>query len=238
MHHGHRISPALLLAASALTAAAHGQTVPKVQLDRPAATFPEPLSQIRGLRELSDGRVVVTDMIESAVRILDFRSGQFHDVGRQGEGPGEFGMPGELFAAAGDTTLMMDMGNRRLMIITPQGRMLDDGISVREAGGPIPVFPRGVDAKGNMYYDLSGIVAPGMQDIATKGRGALDSVEPRDQARRHGDHGEFSGDAPASGSRGTRASPGDHGWHHAVSAARRVGCRHRWSSGRRALQPI
>jgi hypothetical protein len=161
------------LAVVCLPATGTAQDIPVVRLARPSATFAEPLSSIRGLRELSAGRVVVTDMIETAIRILDFRSGTSHEVGRQGSGPGEYGMPGELFAAAGDTTLMMDMGNRRLKVITPQGRMLDDGISVREAGGPIPVFPRGSDARGNMYYDLSGIVAPGMQDIATKGQAPL-----------------------------------------------------------------
>lgn len=156
-----------------MSAAGAAQDIPTVRLDRAGATFGEPMSAIRGLRELSDGRVVVTDMIETAVRIIDFRSGAFKEIGRQGGGPGEYGMPGELFAGGRDTTLMLDMGNRRFLVITPDGRILDDGIPLRQAGGAIPAFPRGVDAHGNVYFDFAGIMAPGMGDIAAKGQAPL-----------------------------------------------------------------
>ena len=169
-----------LAAASLLPVPLTAQDVPATRLDRPAATFAEPMSQIRGLRELTDGRVVVTDMIETAVRLIDFRSGAMQEIGRQGDGPGEYGMPGELFAAGGDTTLMLDMLNRRFLVIPPTGAIADETMPIARGGGggvSYITLPRGVDDRGRIYFDLSGIVAPGV-DFALRGESPILRLDP------------------------------------------------------------
>jgi hypothetical protein len=162
----------LPLALSITVATAWGQSPTPVPLGKPDATFPEPLSSPVGFRALDDGRALVADNTEQSVSLLDFRNGTATPVGRPGEGPGEFGMPGPLFAGAGDTTYMLDMGNRRLLVITPDGTISSATISLELPSG-WPVFPRGTDAKGRIYFDLGGIAMPGLGQIASSGRSPL-----------------------------------------------------------------
>jgi hypothetical protein len=161
-----------ILFVAALGSGAAAQTPKPIPLGKPDATFPEPFSSPVGFRVLSDGRVLVADNIESTVSLLDFRTGQVTPVGRQGEGPGEFGMPGALYPAGGDTTFMMDMGNRRLLVIMPDGTISGNTVPLFHKSG-WPIFPRGVDARGRIYFDLAGIAMPGLNDIVTSGRAPL-----------------------------------------------------------------
>jgi hypothetical protein len=161
-----------LITLSAGAGAVGAQTPRPTPLGKPAATFPEPVSSPTGFRVLSDGRVLVADNIEASVQLLDFRSGQATPVGRQGEGPGEFGLPGALYAGGGDTTYMMDMGNRRLLVITPDGTISSNTVPLFHRSG-WPILPRGVDAKGRIYFDLGGIAMPGLNEMVTSGRAPL-----------------------------------------------------------------
>lgn len=172
------IAALLALAGAFVASPVVGQSIARVTLDKPDATFAEPVSSIRGLRELADGRLIVTDMIEEAIKLLDFKSGTVQEIGRQGSGPGEYGMPGELFGLSADTTWMLDMANRHFMVIQPGGSIADNTISLT-AGSNFPVLPRGADRQGRVYYDLSGIMAPGMESIATSGRAPLVRLDPR-----------------------------------------------------------
>jgi len=147
------------------------QDAPRKPLGKPAATFPEPVSSPIGFRALDARRVLIADQLEGSVSILDFGDGTMTPIGRQGEGPGEYGMPGPLFAA-GDTTFMLDMGNRRLLAITSDGRILSNTIPLSHPTG-IPVLPRGVDAQGRIYFDLAGIAMPGLEESVRTGRAPL-----------------------------------------------------------------
>lgn len=151
---------------------------PKQQtLDRPAATFPEPVSNPVGFRVLGPDRVIVADQLEQSVSILDFRTGTMTPVGRPGDGPGEFGMAGPLYAGAGDTTYMLDMGNRRLLVLLPNGSIATNTVPLTHQSG-VPVLPRGVDANGRVYFDLGGISMPGLEEIAKTGRAPLLRWDP------------------------------------------------------------
>ncbi|MHC4479861.1 MAG: NHL repeat-containing protein [Planctomycetota bacterium] len=156
------------LAAAAPVLLAQSGSVETVEYDQPDASFPEPFSAILGLRELSGGQVLISDRIEQAVRRLDFQRGSMERVGRTGGGPGEYQMPGGLFALPGDTTLLMDMGNQRLVAILPDGQISSKSIPLRHPAG-FPIFPRGVDAQGRIYFDLAGMMMPGLEEGAMAG---------------------------------------------------------------------
>jgi hypothetical protein len=155
---------ALGLAAAPAAAQDEPQTVTLTEAE---ARFPEPFSALLGLRELSDGRVLISDRIQQTVAQLDFSSGTYEEIGRSGGGPGEYQMPGPLFAL-GDTTLLMDMGNRRLAPILPDGRIGSNSIPLRHPAG-FPILPRGVDAEGRIYFDLAGMMMPGLEEGAMAG---------------------------------------------------------------------
>lgn len=75
-------------------------------------------TSLRGLRELSDGRVLVPDFGEEALYLLTYgESAGVRQIGRNGEGPGEYWRPIAVYALAGDTTLMTDGSSRRWFLL-------------------------------------------------------------------------------------------------------------------------
>ena len=74
------------------------------QLTKPDAEFPEPFTQVTGLRELKDGRLVVIDSRDKIVELVDFKAGNATKVGREGSGPGEYAFPMRLVPLGGDSS--------------------------------------------------------------------------------------------------------------------------------------
>lgn len=118
-----------------------------VTLSRPAATFAEPFSFIRGVRELGDGRVLVADYIEHRVVLVDLTTGAARDVLTEGAGPRSVRLPMGI-VAIGDSSLVVDYGNSRSVMLAP------DGTPVRAtvAEQPGRLFVRGVTRQGEWLY--------------------------------------------------------------------------------------
>jgi hypothetical protein len=156
------VSAAAALAMGAASeAAAQGSDPSPRFLGSPLATFSEPFSDISGIRQLSDGRLLVADRLEKAVRLLDARGEYLDDVGRVGSGPGEFQIPGGLLPLPGDSTLLVDFGNMRLSVIGPEGRIHRSTSmqqSYRHDGGAgvVMVMPRVSDDNGGLFFDTRG----------------------------------------------------------------------------------
>jgi hypothetical protein len=162
-----RLSLAAMLVASATPALA--QNVPTRTLSKPDAEYSEPFTQIAGVRELKDGRLIVIDPRDKTVQVVDMARGTATKLGREGSGPGEYGIPMRLLPLPGDTTAIADMLNNRLLLINPNatvGGFVDLNVppppsSGREGargegagrmmmvGGNMPTMS---DAKGRMYY--------------------------------------------------------------------------------------
>jgi len=153
-------------------AVGQGPNVPTTRLGTPEAEFPESFSQIVGFRALSDGRFLVTDQVEQLIALGNFSTGSYDEVGRPGEGPGAFQMPGPLCALPGDTTLMMDGVGSRMDVITPDGHIADNTIPLRHPDG-FPILPRAVDRQGRVYFDLAGFMMPGLEEMGAKGEAPL-----------------------------------------------------------------
>ncbi|HXI21587.1 MAG TPA: hypothetical protein VNH46_10900 [Gemmatimonadales bacterium] len=119
-------------------------------LRQPEAEFTESFDALQALRELPDGKLLVTDLGPKAVYLVDFRSQHQTPVGRSGQGPGEYQLPGALLAAPGDTTLLVDLVSRRFLCIGPDGQ-LGKTIPFPDA---VQGFPeaRGVDGSGRVYF--------------------------------------------------------------------------------------
>ncbi len=174
--------PIRLLAALATGAVwatpVHSQGTPqRVTLTQPDAVLAEPFSSVAGLRELRDGRVLVADRIEQRLALVDIARGTQTDLGRRGQGPGEYEMPGALFALPGDSTLMMDMLNRRFTLIQPDGKLSTATIPLRHPDG-FPILPRGIDRNGWIYFDLAGMMMPGLEETAATGVAPLLRWDP------------------------------------------------------------
>lgn len=142
---------------------AAAQKAPRTVLSKPDASFPEPFSSVIGLRELADGRVVIADRLEQTVSILTLADGDLTPVGRQGQGPGEYAMPGPLFPFPGDSTLMVDFGAMRAVLIA--GERLGRTIPLASGDG-LPLIPRAADARGRLYGSLPTIARDGSAGAA------------------------------------------------------------------------
>ena len=167
---------ALAVPVIAQTTPAASQDVSEHTLDGPTATFPEGFGAVRGVRELPDGRVLVSDGLGKAVVVWDLTGGA-DTIGGIGGGPAEYQLPDGLWALPDGKTLLVDLGNGRL---TELGADLSFGktmpIAQAPPGDPEPrnpqavqrrmrqtsfVLPRGVDREGRIYYQDLGM---GMTD--------------------------------------------------------------------------
>ena len=133
-------------------------------LTDPSATFPEGLSSVAGLRELSDGRIMVSDRLGQAIMIVDIDAGMADTIGRSGQGPGEYKMPGRLFPWRGDSTIMLDLGNTRFTYVGPDGGFGESVPLMSQEGDMMRfVMPAGTDGLGNIYFQARsfGLQTPG-----------------------------------------------------------------------------
>jgi hypothetical protein len=88
--------------------ATRGESFGRTVID---ATFAGTFEQLRSVRELPDGRVLVTDggsLPNRAVFLLGPDGRLRKQLGRHGEGPGEYRSPATLFALGGSETLLID----------------------------------------------------------------------------------------------------------------------------------
>lgn len=145
-----------------LPASLPAQNVPTRALPaKPDAEFEEPFTQVGAIRELKDGRVIVMDSRDKVVQVVDLRSGATEKIGREGSGPGEYALPLQLLALPGDSSLVFDMLNRRLLVVTPSAKpggfvTLPSADAGRDGGrgGMVMVggmTPTASDARGRLY---------------------------------------------------------------------------------------
>jgi hypothetical protein len=128
-----------------------------VSLGDPLASYAEPFSLVGGIRELEDGRVLVSDPLEEALYALDPGLTAAETIARQGQGPDEYRQPDGLLAWPGDSTLMLDLGNGRMTIVAPDYAFARTIPVVQQEGmGLQIIIPGGVDRSGTLYYQPRG----------------------------------------------------------------------------------
>ena len=172
------IAAGTLLAGSLTTAAA--QSVPARTLSRPDARYAEPFTSLVGIRELSDGRVLIGDSHERTVQLLDLVKGTARVIGREGAGPEEYAIPSRLIALAGDTTLLYDAGNDRYLVILGDGRIAGTMLLETSSGSRMGGAPSGWDAIGGFYYRRD-VYSPGERRMGdTPERAAIIRFDRRD----------------------------------------------------------
>ena len=153
----HWIVFSLLLGALPVT---YGEGSAQVRLGQPDATFPEDFGAIQTVRELPDGRVLVADPLSKALYAVDLSAGTRIVIGGEGEGPEEYGQPDSVWPLPGDSTLLVDLGNGRLVALGPDlgfGPTMPITVGDFQPGQPlILAIPQGVDGEGNIYARVMG----------------------------------------------------------------------------------
>jgi hypothetical protein len=130
-----------------------------VALGKPDAEFPEPFTRLRAVAELADRRVLTTELQDKVVQLVDFAKGTAVKVGREGQGPGEWALPGALFKLPDGSVWLHDLLNRRFLPIGPDGKP-GEAVpmpTLGTGGGPlggIMIGPgaSGTDGRGRIYF--------------------------------------------------------------------------------------
>jgi len=164
------VSFSTILAALAATAPCAAQEA--VALDGPTAAADEPISAISGLRELSDGSILVADGLEGRLLRVTPDLGTATPLGREGAGPREYRTPDALYALAGDSTLMVDLGNGRLSTLAPDGSIVrTQPIAAGDGPEMTIMMPGAVDEMGGVFFRKMGRMGPrGLPDSAEVAR--------------------------------------------------------------------
>jgi hypothetical protein len=133
---------------------------PQQRLDfsgRPDATISEPFTMIAGVRELPGQRALVTDQMDRNIVLVDFRADRREPVGRQGDGPGEYRFPTAPLSGIADTTWIVDASLRRILRVSPDGRIAATALAMPTGGVPGGLArARGTDRLGRFYFEGSG----------------------------------------------------------------------------------
>jgi hypothetical protein len=79
-------------------------------------TLNEEFIAITSIRELHDGRILVTDRRDHRVVIADCRTQEVKQIGRPGAGPAEYPIAAPLRALGGDSSIMLDGTSRRWLL--------------------------------------------------------------------------------------------------------------------------
>ena len=153
-------------------------------LGPPQATFPEDFGAIQTVRELPDGRVLVADPLGKLLYAVDVDAGSRTAVGSQGQGPGEYVQPDAVWPLPGDSTLLVDLGNGRLVALGSDlgfGPTMPIGLGEPRPGAPLVLaLPQGVDGRGRIYARAMGGPGGALADSADILR--IDRVTRRQEA--------------------------------------------------------
>lgn len=124
------------------------------RFDRPAWTAPQSFTSIVAVRELVDGRVLLTDVDEHLVYLVSSDGQSITTVGRSGSGPGEYTAPTVLLSMPGDSTLLLDRDARRFLMLDPNGRVAATTPFPPSLTAAAPHL-RGADPKGRLFFQAS-----------------------------------------------------------------------------------
>lgn len=146
---------AVAIACAVASNAGAQSPIAAVPLGPPTATLDHDFSQVRGVRELPDGRLLVTDRLEERLYVASFTTNALVSISRPGRGPLEFHLPTALIPFSGDSTLLVDEGNSRLAVIGPD-LSIHRSFALRLPGIGVPMVTRGVDALGRFHVQIPG----------------------------------------------------------------------------------
>lgn len=117
---------------------------------QPANGTSPAFGRVNAIRELPDGRVLVSDDVENRLFVTDPALTTTKAIGRNGSGPGEYRRPGPLYALSPESTLFMDAERPRRWLV-----LVGDSI-VRTLPPDDPIASRlrgeiyGMDANGRI----------------------------------------------------------------------------------------
>ena len=97
-------------------------------------------SQVRAVTA-TDDRIFVLDGLEGIVRVYDMAGTHLFDIGREGDGPGEFRRPWAIGISRQPRVLVRDLAQSRMHVFSLDGELLEDWRAA--GGGPTTIADEG-----------------------------------------------------------------------------------------------
>lgn len=146
---------------------AHAQQPQRLQ--PAAAVLGHEFSRITSVRELTDGRLLVVDAGDRVLQVADFQRNLVRQVGREGRGPGEYGRLGALLPLPGDSTLLVDLGNARYLLLRGDSIVVTvpPNSPAHQAGATLPI---GADGANRVLATRAMASPPSRDPMALPGR--------------------------------------------------------------------
>lgn len=124
----------------------------------------------------TDDRIYIVDSQAPAVRAFDHQGNYLHDIGRTGQGPGEYSRPMAMAVDAGGRVLVTDIAGARMNIYDAAGETLESwslgsptaamGLVLADDG---EIFTRMMEMPDNMEFGGAIEIRWGMQTIDAGG---------------------------------------------------------------------
>src|SRR5688572_11904756 len=121
----------------------------RISLTPANASLDEEFSNVSWVRELRDGRLIVTDGRDGRVVAADPRTGTVEQISRRGQGPNEYPRALPVWSVGGDSSAMVDSPRRWLMFAGTRvvATLAPDAPAVAAMRG----IARGADEVGHVY---------------------------------------------------------------------------------------
>jgi len=171
-------------AVAALVLSAAGASAQQLPVQT-VAEYGEGFGLLSSVRELPDGRVLVADPLGQFLAALDMDSGDMDIWGREGGGPQEYRQPDAVWPLPDGKSLLVDLGNGRLILVGADGSFEDTtpiafGGGPGQGGRPQPpsmVLPSDVDGSGRIYFTQRSFRNPGDSSVVASVRFGEEGVE-------------------------------------------------------------
>ena len=124
-----------------------------VSLGSPDVSFPDDFGAIQTALERADGTVLVADPLGGALYAIDMSAGTREQIGQEGQGPEEYRQPDAVWRLPGDSTLLVDLGNGRMVSLGPDLEFGPTGpLSAGDPRSGLTIaIPEAVDGNGDVY---------------------------------------------------------------------------------------
>jgi hypothetical protein len=178
--HGLSRPVAVVAAALCVSLSAFTEPAPR-QLTAVPIKVARPFSHISAARELTNGKILVSDASTPGLWLLDPVSGDATPIGQPGANPDQYTQPAGFYSGAGNTILLNDHSGPRAITLSADGR-ITGGYSTGRKGtrssSDSDTDSTKIDARGFAYFMDSGADFRRMTDGKTSGASDLVRLDP------------------------------------------------------------
>lgn len=133
--------------------------IQQVRLPPANATLSETFTALTSVRELNDGRVLLSDPRERRLVVADFATQRVMPIGRSGNGPGEYAFALPFHPLGADSSVMADALTRRWLLLDRDS--IVDTVTPADPVVRTVQFAYGFDTFGNVLALTSPPLGPG-----------------------------------------------------------------------------